>query len=417
MERLKRELGFFELTVLGVSVIIGAGIYSLLGEGIAYAGNTIFLSLLLAAIPAYFTCSSYVKLAKRVKVAGGEYIFASRVHKQLGFIVGWLLFLGIIFSSATVALGFSGYLTQFLNIDLFTGAIIALFFALLINLSGLKHSFRFLLISNAITIFGLILVIAYGVPKFGVVNYFETPNGISGVLGAASLLFFAYLGFETIVRFSEDSKNPAKDIPKAMFTAITISMIIYCLVGLSAVSIVNWTELSHSKAPIAKIIEKNLGPTGFFIITLIALFATFSTVLFGILSGSRLILALARKKLLSKDFATIDITTGTPKKAMIACATCVLGALLINEISLLAELTNFVIYLLFIIINSLAISENLKEKKNESKIRNNIPITSFLGLVFSIIFLLNLENKILGAGVALIIIGFITFGNMRQRLS
>ena len=130
---------------------------------------------------------------------------------------------------------------------------------------------------DVIEVLGLFIVIWIGLPYLGSVNYFELPHGFPGLFAASALIFFAYQGFESMVKFSEETRNPETTIPRALILSLVISLILYVLVALSVISVMGWQRLSVSKAPFADLVTGTLGPGAAVGIAVIALFATANT--------------------------------------------------------------------------------------------------------------------------------------------
>ena len=260
MEKLKRGLSLFDVTVAGIGVTIGAGIYALLGVATKTAGNSIWLSFLIAAVVAILTGLSYAELSSIFKKDAGEYDYVEYAfNRKLAFIIGIMVIISGIFSITTVSLGFSSYLNAFLNTNLVLGAIVLILVASLINYYSIKEVSKINDFATIIQVIGLIIIIFSGIKYFGRINYFEMPYGFKGVLESTALIFFAYIGFEALVRFEEETKNARKTIPKAIILSILITSVIYVLVAISAVSIIPWQELSKSSAPISLIANSLFG--------------------------------------------------------------------------------------------------------------------------------------------------------------
>ncbi len=119
------------------------------------------------------------------------------------------------------------------------------------------------------------------------------PLGYSGLFAASALIFFAYQGFESMVKFSEETKKPETTVPKALILALAISVILYVLVALSVVSVLGWQQLAVSTAPFADVVSATLGPDAAIVISVIALFATANTVLMSMYASSRILYGMA----------------------------------------------------------------------------------------------------------------------------
>jgi len=260
---------------------------------------------------------------------------------------------------------------------------------------------------------GLFIIIAIGINYVGSVNYLEMANGIKGVIEGGVLIFFSYLGFQGITTLAEETKNPKKTIPKAILLAITITTIIYILVGLAAVSVIPWQELSASKAPLADIASSVLGEKSFIILSCIALFSTFNTVLMSLLAGSRLVYGMAKGRGFPKIFTKTSKKLLSPSFAILAIVICSIAILFLGDLKLIANLTNFTVFTVFIMINATLIFFRIKDpNKDKEAFRvpgsiKGVPIFPVLGIITSFAMLINISTEILIMGTILVIVGLI----------
>ena len=212
MGELKRTLGLAECIFFGVGSILGAGIYTLIGKIAGWSGNIIWLSFLIASVTALCTAFSYAELSAAFPKAGGEFEYAKRAFgKKTGVFLGILISTNGVISGATVSLGFAGYLSGLIGVNLFLAAfgIIALIF--FVNISGIKQSSWVNIVFTLIELSGLFLLIHAAFPSIGKINYMELPaSGMNGLLTASALAFFAYIGFEEIMKLAEETKTQKK---------------------------------------------------------------------------------------------------------------------------------------------------------------------------------------------------------------
>jgi APA family basic amino acid/polyamine antiporter len=167
-----------------------------------------------------------------------------------------------IISGATVAIGFAGYLGGLTGSSLLLGALGIIVLVFGVNAIGIRGSSVVNIIFTLIEAGGLLFVIYVALPYLGKVNYLEPPaEGYNGILSASALAFFAYIGFEEIVKLAEETQAPEKTIPRALFTASAIVIVIYGLVAVSAVSVIPYAVLGKSTSPLADIIGKDYGKT------------------------------------------------------------------------------------------------------------------------------------------------------------
>ncbi|MBN2603990.1 MAG: amino acid permease [Candidatus Thermoplasmatota archaeon] len=410
--KLERSLGFWEVTLMSVGIILGAGVYVLIGEASGLSGNGLWISFIFAAVVASFTGLSYAELSSRFPEAGAEYVYVEHSFgKNFAWIVGWLIIAGSIIGAATVAIGFANYFSALFKTPIVTIALAVLVVCGIILIIGVKETAAFTILFTLIEAAGLFVIIAIGLPYFGTVNYLEFAEGMKGVIEAGVLIFFGYIGFESITRLASETKDPERNIPRAIIFSIIITTIIYILVGISAVSVVSWQQLSQSEAPLAIVAQQIFGENSFIILSAIALFSTFNTVLVMLLSGSRIIYGIAEKKALPKFFLIVSKKTLTPWVSII----CVIGIatvfLIFGNIKTVANLTNFTIFATFILVNSSLIYLRIK-KPISSGFRvplsiKNIPILPVFGIITSFFMIINLSYDVLLIGLVLIIVGFI----------
>lgn len=329
MAELKRAVGLLEATVYGVGLILGAGIYAILGEAVTETGESVILSFVLAAGVATFTGLSYAELASRYPKGEGEYLYAWAAfgNKPLSEVTALFRVLTGVISAAAVALAFAEYLAAFVPLSNISVAVGLLVVTSAINFWGIETSAKINLLFTTIEIAGLVFIIAIGIGTWGTVNIGEFRQGTTGVLGATFLLFFAYVGFESLVNIAEEMQHPSKTIPRAIGISIIVSTIVYILVGLSALGLVNWRVLGESPAPLAAVALTGYGEGAFVILSAIALFATSNTVLILLISTSRIVYGISKEEYNSfpSVFSRVHQTRKTPYVAItLVSAACVL---------------------------------------------------------------------------------------------
>ena len=423
IKSLKRELGLLEVTLSGVGIILGAGIYALIGEAAPLSGNTLWLSFLISSAVAAFTALSYAELSSMFPHSSAEYEYVKNaMGDRIAFIIGWLIILSAVISSTTVAVGFSNYLSVILDLPKFLSSISLIALLSFILFVGIKESARVAIVFTSIEAAGLLIITFIGIPYYGTVNYLEAPLGLNGIFASAALIFFAFLGFEEIVKLSDEAKEPHKTIPKGIILAMIISTTLYMLVAFSSVSILGWEGLSQSNAPFSQIAYSVFGTNGSFLLSIIALFATSNTVLLMILAGSRIVYGMSKSGSIPHVFSKVHYKTRTPWIAIILISLASIGFLFIGEIDFLASVTNYTLFASFIFINASAIILRYTSPNTERsfKIPLNIkwvPILPILGIITCILLLLNLEYNAILLGIILTIIGLLLSFLKRKELT
>jgi len=417
MAQLRRALGLVECTLMGVGVILGAGIYALVGKAAGLAGNAVWLSFALAALVAGFTGLSYAELSSFIPKAGGQYYYAQRAFGNFAaFLVTWLLYLGLSIAVAAVALGFGGYFSAIIPVRPVHGAVLLIVAATAVLLYGIKQSAWVAAVGTALELFGLAMVIAVGLPRLGSVDYLATPPaGGLGVLSAAALIFFAYIGFEEIVQLSEEARNPTRNIPLAVLLSIAVTTVLYVVVALSAVSVLGWQRLGQSEAPLADVVAASLGQRASYALSMIALFSTGNTVLILILSSARLMYGMAQDGSLPRRLASVHRRRQTPHVATIVTAVLAIAVVLgFETIELAANLTNFALLTTFAVINAAVIVLRYKQPDTPRPFRipgniGKFPLLPLLGVASALLMLINVGYLAAVIGAMLCIAGALVF--------
>lgn len=405
---LKRELGLFEATVCGIGIILGAGIYALIGKAAGLAGYGVWISFLIAALAAALTALSYAELASIFPRAGAEYVYVKEAFgEQLGFLVGWLLIVTGLVGASTVALGFAGYAHALFGSHLTLTALLTIFLLSLLIFCGIKQSAWVAIAFTLVEAAGLFFVIGVGLPNFGRVDYFQLPD-LSGLLAGAVLIFFAYLGFEEISRLAEETKNPTKNIPRALLLSVTITALIYVLVAFASISIVTPAELAVSTAPLAIVVEHAMGAKAFVLFSVVALFATANTVLLILLATSRILYGMACAGSLPPLLASVHPLTRTPWAAIACLAACCIPFVLLGRIEVVANLTNFAVLLTFLLVNLSLVwlrysKPNLHRPFMLPLNLGKLPVLALFSTLSCVLLILHVQAEIwLGGGLMLL---------------
>jgi len=418
MSELKRRMGLFQLTMYGVGLILGAGIYVLIGEAVGFAGDSVWIAFVLGSIVALFAGLSYAELSALFPKAAAEYVFIKNAFKNnfFAFVIGWLTAITSIITAATVALGFGGYFAEFFKVPIIISAIGLIGILSLVNFIGIRESAWTNTIFTIIEAGGLILIIIIGFTVLNPepVNYTESPSGFTGIAIAFVLIFFAFIGFEDMANVAEEVKNPKKTIPRAIILSVLISGILYILVSLAVVRVVNWEELATSSAPMAMVAERGLGSEAHIILSSIALFAITNTVLITLVAGSRIFYGMAREKVFPSLLEKIHFKTKTPWVAVLVILITSVGFTFIGDIVIVANITVFAIVITFASVNLAVIVLRYTEPDIERKFKvplnvGRFPILPLFGLGISVYMALQFEIEIILAGLGIIISGAIFY--------
>ena len=391
--RLRRHLSGLDLTVFGVGVIIGTGIFVLTGVvAKTTAGPAVAISFVIAGVVCGLAAVCYAEFASTVPVAGSAYTFSyATLGELVAWIIGWDLVLELALGAATVSVGWSGYLNQLLGDlgiplpdsiagDTATVNVPAIVIALVMTgvlILGIKLSSQVTSVIVAIKVAIVLLVIGVGIFYVQTDNYtpFVPPAepteagsgltapliqtlfgfapstfGIGGIFAGAAIVFFAFIGFDIVATAAEETKNPKKDLPRGIIGSLAICTVLYVAVSLVVVGMQHYTELSTA-APLADAFRSVGLPFFSGVISVGALAGLTSVVMILMLGQSRVLFAMSRDRLLPRGLAAVHPRYGTPYK--ITLITGAVVALLAGFVPLdtLAELVNIGTLFAFVLVS------------------------------------------------------------------
>jgi APA family basic amino acid/polyamine antiporter len=357
---LSRSLTRLDLVVIGMAQIIGAGIFIISGVGVKIAGPGIILSFLLAGGACTLAALCYAELASMMPQAGSAYTYAYGIFGELAaWIIGWDLILEYGMGAATVASGWSYYLQDLLRaygLNLpqwasgppFTdpGRVINLPAALVVMGFAVLLIFRTRL--NALIARGLVVVklsviafiLALGVFFVRPHNWLPlVPHGGGSIIQAASLVFFAYLGFDVVAITAEESRNPDRDVPFGIIGSLTFCSLIYLAVALILVGMVSYTRINPD-APFSTVFRQVGLPWAADLVGLGAIIGITSVLYMLLLAQPRVLFAMARDGLLPPMVAALHPRYHTPHRMTLICGAVVALVASLTPIQKLAFLCN-----------------------------------------------------------------------------
>ncbi|MBD3669685.1 MAG: amino acid permease [Gammaproteobacteria bacterium] len=357
---LKRSISLPLLTFYGLGTILGAGIYVLVGEVVAVAGIRAPIAFLVAAVLVVFTAFSYAELSSRFPRSAGEAVYMMEAfhNRRFALIMGLLVILIGLVSSATIVNGFVGYFRVFLEWP--PWLIIILLVAALGTLAawGISESVWVATVVTVLEILGLFLIVWVAgdslatlparLPEF-------TREGITegvwiGIFAGAFLAFYAFIGFEDMVNVAEEVKEPRRNLPCGILLALVLSSSLYVLVVLVSVLAMPVTELAGQTAPLARVYEYRTGehPT---LISLISLVAVINGALIQIIMASRVLYGLSWQGWLPTIFSRVHPRRRTPLYATALVVVLVLVLALWFPLITLAKATSLVTLVVFALVN------------------------------------------------------------------
>ncbi len=377
--KLHRELKFRDALMFGIGGMLGAGVYAIIGEVTADAGNLLWLSLVIAAVVAVITAFTYAELVSIFPDAGGgyEYIAQAFGRRFAGWAAILLLGTGVI-ASAAISIAFADYLGRLVDIN--SRLIIAGILVLVtgFNVWGAGESSLFNKVATVVTVLGLLMVVGFGLAQWDGMGKADllgpAPGGWVGVSAGAALAFFSFVGFEDLVKMAEEVEDPKKNLPRALILSTLTVMVIYTLVAIAAVSILDHQELADAEGPLSAVMNQAWGPGGGVIITIIALFATSKTVLTNVMGNSRLMMDVAREHERFRFMAYVAPKLHTPVVALGLTFAITLGFALIGNLGLVASISNFCIFLAYILVNAALIKLHMTRPELRDRQGFRVPL-------------------------------------------
>jgi APA family basic amino acid/polyamine antiporter len=411
---LQRVLGLWQLTAIGFGGIIGVGIFVLTGVAAAeHAGPAIALSFLIAGLASAAAALCYAEFAGLIPVAGSAYTYSYAVLGEgAAWLIGWDLLLEYALVVAVVAIGWSGYMQEILQqigihlpawaqgapgtgdghkVDL-VAMIVSLAIAGLLTL-GIQGASKFNNVMVVIKLGIILFVIAVGSFYIDSANWVPfMPFGFEGVMGGAALVFFAVFGYDTLTTAAEESKNPQRDLPRAVVISLTIALCLYIGMSLVITGIAPYDTLNNA-APVAEAFSQ-IGMKWITLVISAAAIAGILSVLFSfMLAGSRIWFAMSRDGLLPDWFSKLHAKYKTPYRPTIimgVLTAVVAGFAPINKV---AELVNIGTLAAFIIICASIIVLRKKRPDLERKFRTPfVPVIPLIGIGFSIYLIISLPE-------------------------
>jgi len=354
---LRRRLGFWLLTLYGIGVMVGAGIYVLVGVVAGEAGPWAPLAFALAGLIALPTGLSYAEFSARVPEAAAEAAYLRTVTGWYGpaALVGLGIVVTGVVSAAVVLQGGVGYLRALVQLPDW-----ALIVAIGAGLGaaavvGVLESLALAAVLTVIEVVGLMIVIAAGAMAEPVATGGPTGSAaglapLAGVAAGGIIAFFAFLGFEDMVNMVEETERPERTMPRAIFAALALTTLLYVAVSWAAVRVVAPHGLAESRQPLALVYETATGRGAGFLAA-IAVAAALNGVLAQIVMSARVLYGLGRFVPVLGVFNHADPRFGTPVLATLLATCCVLVLALTADLEALAELSALVLLAVFVAVN------------------------------------------------------------------
>jgi amino acid transporter len=357
---LSRVISLPLLVLYGLGVTIGAGIYVLVGETAAQAGMYAPMSFVFAAVVMAFSAGTFAELTVRFPQSAGEAIYVKEGLRSegLSLLTGGIVLMSATVAAATITLGGTGYVLELLGLP--REVVIVSIVLLMGGIAawGVKESVIFAAVFTVLEILGLLVIIAAGfwtqpdllmrLPE--VVPPIGDTAALAAIFTTSLIAFFAFIGFDDVVNLVEETKNPARTMPLAIFIVLVVATALYFMVTAVAVLTVPLEDLGASQAPIGLLFERLTGSSPL-MITLIAIVATLNGIVIQIVMAARVLYGLGKKGSIPAFFARIHPKTHTPMLSTVLVTVVILALALFFPIGKLAETTTQFILVVFTLVN------------------------------------------------------------------
>ena len=421
---LKRTLRTLDLTFLGIGAIIGTGIFVLTGKGALTAGPALSLSFLLAAICCGFTGLCYAEFASMAPVAGSAYTYSYLAFGEIiAFIIGWDLILEYALGAATVSVGWSGYflnllsefgihiptvltaaagttpgVTTYFNLPAF---LIVLVITWIISI-GINQTKRvndtMVTIKLAVIILFIICTVWFIKPHnwvpFSPYGFYSYHNGAkAGILPAASIVFFSFIGFDSVASSAEETINPSKTLPRGILFSLLISTVLYIAMTLIMTGVVKYTVFSkYLNAPILAVLHQTGQTWLAFIVSLGAILGMTTVILVQLYGQSRICYSMSRDGLFPKFFGDVNPKYKTPFKGtwFFGILTAIAGGFI--NLNILSELVNIGTLTAFILVSGGVMAMRKTHPEIHRGFRApGVPFTPIIAIIFCITLIIGLN--------------------------
>lgn len=412
----RRMLFFF---ILGD--ILGGGIYALVGEVGAEVGGAIWASFLVALLLAALTAASYAELATKYPRAGGAALYAKEAFRSpfVAFLVSFAVVASGVTSASALARAFGGdYLGEFVTVPVAVAALVFVGVVAVVNYVGILVSVRLNLVFTLVELTGLVLVVAIGAAALfagegepgRALELKEGGAPALAILGGAALAFYALIGFEDSVNIAEETKEPERSYPFALFAGLAAAGAIYVVVTVVASMAVPTQRLAASSGALLEVVR--IGPLAVpsKVFSAIGLMALANGALINMIMASRLLYGMAKEGVLPASFARVG-RRQTPIVAIVFTTLLSVGLILTGELGTLADTTVLLLLGVFIAVNASAL---LLRGERVGHDHFRIPaILPVLGIAACLLVMTQVEAEIWARAGALLSLGLVIWGLQR----
>jgi APA family basic amino acid/polyamine antiporter len=397
--QLHRRLGVGDAVVVGLGSMVGAGIFAALGPAARAAGSGLLLGLAVAALVAYCNATSSARLAARYPASGGTYVYGrERLGEFWGYLAGWGFVVGKTASCAAMALTVGLYVWPARAHAIAVAAVVAL---TVVNYLGVQKSawLTRLIVAVVLAVLTALVVSLLVSPVARVENLWGTSGfGVHGTLQAAGILFFAFAGYARIATLGEEVRDPARTIPRAIPTALAITLLLYAAVAVSVLLVLGPRGLAGAAAPLSEAARAAgldwLVP----VVRAGAAVAALGSLLALLLGVSRTTLAMARDRHLPHGLASVHPRFGVPHRAqlLVGCVVAVLAGF--ADLRSAIGFSSFAVLTYYAIANASAWTLTM----GEGRPPRAVPVVGLLGCA---VLAFSLPLGSVGAGLVVLLVG------------
>ena len=363
---LHRAIGPKLLILFIIGDILGTGIYATTGSVAGKIGGALWLPFVIGFAVALLTAASYAELVGKYPRAAGAALYTQRAFKVpfLTFIVAFMVMCSGLSSASAAARAFAGdYLAELVDVPPTLVAILFILALAALNLRGVSESVKTNVVLTVVELTGLLIIICIGVYAVfagegdpGRLGEINTAGGtgyavLTGVLGATALGFFAFVGFEDSVNMAEETVEPSRTFPRALFVGVCVTGTIYVLVALVSSLLVDFRVLEKSSGPLLEVVKA--GGVSFppELFAVIALFAVSNSALINIMMASRLCYGMANERILPTFMGKVLPVRRTPVVGIVFVSLLAVVLVSTGEIEGLGDTTSFLLLCVFAVVN------------------------------------------------------------------
>jgi amino acid transporter len=359
---LKRAISRNMLLFFVLGDVLGAGIYALVGEVGGRSGGAIWTAFLVALLLAVFTAFAYAELVTKYPQAAGAALYVNRAFRMpfVTFMVAFAVMSSGITSAATLSRAFGGdYLKEFVSIPTVLAALVFITVVAAVNFRGISESVKLNVALTTIEVLGLLLIIVIALVALldgegDAGRAFEFKEGesvVGAMVGGAALAFYALIGFEDSVNVAEETEEPQRDYPRALFAGLLIAGAIYLAVSALASMIVPTDTLAESSGPLLEVVQVGPLSVSTKLFAAIALFAVANGALINMIMASRLTYGMSRQGIVPRIFGVVHAGRRTPLAAIVFTTALAMILISTGDLSDLADTTVLLLLVVFIFVN------------------------------------------------------------------